>query len=280
MYGSSREDIQRWREALLNNGAKWEEQLVKTGAVNEDGSVETIFDQEENRELQEAYLEYKKSLSPTTIKEENEDKQEVTQSQSNESIQSQEAKDSLNNDFSNFKPDIKDISFITEKINGSEGTLIVKTNSNCGIACGGVITLKLQDGSWKVVQESWHPVDFIKSLCIEELHAAVVDGNLRKVKRILESSAGVSPNDFPITSNGSPLITAVSISDVKMSRLLLSKGADPNLAAPSWNDPPLFLALQQQNQEIVSLLIKYYVNLQAKNHDGQTPGKVYLLTTF
>jgi ankyrin repeat protein len=71
-------------------------------------------------------------------------------------------------------------------------------------------------------------------------------------------------------SLGTPLITAINNGDIKMVRLLLSKGADPNLKS-SYGEFPLFIALQMEHRELIALLIKHGADPTTKNHEGKTP---------
>ena len=100
-----------------------------------------------------------------------------------------------------------------------------------------------------------------------ELHRAVCEGNLAKVKSILAEK----PEEINTLSKGHTLLdVTIERSDITIAQYLISKRADVNaLNAMAWT--PLHRAVLNRQTEMIELLIASGANVNAKDLDGHTP---------
>lgn len=110
------------------------------------------------------------------------------------------------------------------------------------------------------------------------LHTAVIKGNVAAVKKILTGKEDVHQYAYGYLGNGPALLYACEGVTKKMNSeiisMLLEKGADPNLVYYPDLKTSLHEALgksDDENTDIVDLLIKHKVNVNAKNRNGDTP---------
>lgn len=107
----------------------------------------------------------------------------------------------------------------------------------------------------------------------QPLHYAIENNNFEMVKYLVDNGTIINTDII----NGekiilSPLINAAEKNNVEIMEYLLSKGADPNFG-PNYfphNTLPLFYAVSNNQIDIIKLLIKYNVDLKAKNIYGKT----------
>ena len=83
--------------------------------------------------------------------------------------------------------------------------------------------------------------------------------------------------DRPITVNergilgDTPLHVAAVSGDVRVGKILLDAGADPNVHG-EYGNTPLHEAVGQKQHEFVKLLLARGASKELRNEDGQTPG--------
>jgi hypothetical protein len=133
-----------------------------------------------------------------------------------------------------------------------EVSFISRWRQMAGKCCEKVECVKYESKRCK----EWKGRPFLIAKCVEALQQSVVECNYRKVKKLLgicvfvsgvdfgvEDIPGLKPDDYPQTSFETPLMTALNNADIKMVRLLLSKGANPN-SVSSYGEYPIFIALR------------------------------------
>lgn len=86
----------------------------------------------------------------------------------------------------------------------------------------------------------------------EALRKAAIKGNLRRVKKLLDEGADV---DFKDVNKLTPLYFAAMNGHVEIARVLLEKGADPNIAREDSLGPPVVRAAYDGNLEMMTLLL-------------------------
>lgn len=95
------------------------------------------------------------------------------------------------------------------------------------------------------------------------LFYAVAEGNSTIVQLLLEHGADPNGKDYPIT----PLAIAADRGDVETVHNLLDKKAD--MAAGNWH--PLFAAVEKDHDEVAKLLLMRGADPNIKANDGRTP---------
>ena len=102
----------------------------------------------------------------------------------------------------------------------------------------------------------------------DEIHDAVQDGDIEQIVQLLTDNPEVikSANEDGQT----PLHLAAEGGDLKMMTLLIKFGGDVN-ARDSDGATPLHVAVDSGNNEAVKALVAKGADLNAKNNDGQTP---------
>jgi ankyrin repeat protein len=99
------------------------------------------------------------------------------------------------------------------------------------------------------------------------LHLAVKNGNLKKVKLLVEKGADV--NALTIREiGGSPLHIAAETGNIQILKYLILKGAKINPIFNVGGESPLSLALENNRQEAALFLMMKGADIRAKNHDG------------
>lgn len=101
------------------------------------------------------------------------------------------------------------------------------------------------------------------------LQLAIESKNIEVVDKLL--SHGADPN---LTGSGNeyPLFTALRTNSMnEVIGKLLAAGANPNIHKESNGDTPLHIAIANENIDMVKLLLKYNVNVNAVNHKLRTP---------
>ena len=103
-----------------------------------------------------------------------------------------------------------------------------------------------------------------------QLWVAVSNGNHQRAQKILE--AGVSPDSFDIWGSGqTPLLAAAQKQDLKMTNLLLERGAHPNAYHPQ-GFQPLLIASEKGNLDLVRALLAHHATVNsAQGFRGFTP---------
>jgi ankyrin repeat protein len=98
------------------------------------------------------------------------------------------------------------------------------------------------------------------------LYFAAASGHKDIVAYILDMGAAVDAS----TDYGSALHVAADNEYEEVVRLLLNRGADPNLK-DDWQQVPLHNTTQNKNQTIAELLIDSGADINAQDHKGRTP---------
>jgi ankyrin repeat protein len=125
--------------------------------------------------------------------------------------------------------------------------------------------------------------------CSPSLHDAASEGNIEKLRTLIEQGADVNAKDI---DDLAPLHHAAWKGDKKCVELLLAKGAAVDIRggkesllgifdifvlvpayilAPSSNETPLHIAAQQGHLEVVKVLLDHGADINAKRSDGETP---------
>ena len=100
------------------------------------------------------------------------------------------------------------------------------------------------------------------------LHGAVVAGDLDEVNRLVLASGEVDSqtSDDEVT----PLHLAAREGHKKFARLLVDKGANPNVQDVD-GKTPLHWAVRKGHRKIVDLLLNKYADVNIKDNNGRTP---------
>ena len=101
---------------------------------------------------------------------------------------------------------------------------------------------------------------------LPELHAAAYEGDVKRVRKLLEEGANPNARD---EYGRTPLYYAAS-RDVEVVKLLLQHGADPK-ARSRGGETPLHSAAWSGNVEVVKLLLERGADPNAKTTSGRTP---------
>lgn len=100
----------------------------------------------------------------------------------------------------------------------------------------------------------------------EKIHKAVVDGNYKKVKKLLD--AGVNPNT---NSHNTILNDAIARNDLALVKLLLRYNANVNMVCPGCKNTPLWTALWVNNDSIAAHLLAHGANSAIPDLTNQIP---------
>lgn len=113
--------------------------------------------------------------------------------------------------------------------------------------------------------ENFSPMDY-----------AVVKENLPLISFLLDKGVDINQGSH----EGSSLLLAIRFCSVHTVEFLLSKGADFNNAKRSIGDTALHGACSEQDEKMISLLIRYGAVLSPENDDGETPFSQLTDTTY
>ena len=116
--------------------------------------------------------------------------------------------------------------------------------------------------------------------CSTQVHQAVRNGNTERVRQLLDSGSDVNARDSSKAAElfhggkrleYTPLHWAAYLGDLKMVKLLISKGADLDAVDPSYGTP-LHLAAEQAHVEVVEFLLGSGAQVSASSPSwGHTP---------
>ena len=110
-------------------------------------------------------------------------------------------------------------------------------------------------------------------LTVTESHEAVIDGDLEKVKKMLDED----PKSIRLLANSkdhdgiAPLHWAVLYGKIEMAKCLIDNGADVDMKNDSDGATPLHLAAIYGEIEIVKSLIDNGAHVDLKDKDDETP---------
>lgn len=100
-----------------------------------------------------------------------------------------------------------------------------------------------------------------------EIHDAVKEGNLDKVVALLDAGADVDESDYVF---GGPLFIAAGLYNSNIVKVLLDRGADPDLIGESGDKTPLHQATLVGSIENIDLLVNASANIEKHNARGKT----------
>jgi len=104
---------------------------------------------------------------------------------------------------------------------------------------------------------------------LSELALAASDGDMEKVKRLLEEGAEVNPRCH-FNNICKPLAWAAERNDIEMMKLLIAYGADVN-GTNAYLDAPLHYAIEKNNKEAMVVLFEAGANVNQPNAFGISP---------
>lgn len=96
------------------------------------------------------------------------------------------------------------------------------------------------------------------------IEMAISDEDLDMVELLVENGADVNIRD------GSPLVKAIEMDNIRFVKYLLSVGADPNIQDYDGNTA-LHIAVIDDNIKIIKLLLQYGADSDIQNKRGETP---------
>ena len=106
-------------------------------------------------------------------------------------------------------------------------------------------------------------------LAFDNLHEAVAAGNLKKTQRLVEQGADIS-KQWNKGYRDTPLQIAVSKGHSHIAAYLLNQGADPDFTAAQYVRPPLILAAENADFEMVTLLLQAGADIHARSANKST----------
>lgn len=101
-----------------------------------------------------------------------------------------------------------------------------------------------------------------------EIHDAAMQGNLTKVKQLLEKNPELL--NEKLDGHRTPLFLAACEGRKDVVEFLLSQKADTN-AKDKFGATPIFCAVSSGNKDVLKLLIQKGADLSVKMNDGTTP---------
>jgi serine/threonine-protein phosphatase 6 regulatory ankyrin repeat subunit B len=102
-----------------------------------------------------------------------------------------------------------------------------------------------------------------------ELFEAIKEGNYKKAKKAIERGADVNGAENENAPTTYPLIKAVKLNHLDIAKLLLEKGANPNINRPIDQQTPLMIAVKQDNPEMIKLLLDFKCDVTAETTFGR-----------
>jgi ankyrin repeat protein len=99
---------------------------------------------------------------------------------------------------------------------------------------------------------------------ISELHIAAYEGDVERVKKLLEKGANPNIQD---EVGRTPLRNAAFKGHVDVVKLLLEHGADPNIQN-EYGDTPLHMAVYWGRVDVVKLLLEYGADPTVRTRTG------------
>lgn len=102
-----------------------------------------------------------------------------------------------------------------------------------------------------------------------DLFEAIKEGNVKKAKKAIEKGADVNGPENENAPTTYPLIKAVKLNHLDIVKLLLERGANPNIARPIDHQTPLMLAIKQDNPEMTKLLLDYKCDVNGESLMGR-----------
>jgi len=106
---------------------------------------------------------------------------------------------------------------------------------------------------------------------VTPLYLACVNGNAEMIRRLLD--AGVDPNTTD-PGGETALMTATRTGAVAALRLLLERGAGVDVPDPEFQQTALMIAVRENHQPTVEILIKAGASVNAQTRKGPTPAFV------
>ena len=103
---------------------------------------------------------------------------------------------------------------------------------------------------------------------LSPLHTAVIEGNMKLTKLLISKGSNIEIKDS--TSRSSPLLYACQNGRTELFKMLLENGADVN-AKSADGTSAIHFATQSANTEIVDLLLQRDLDINCKNNLGETP---------
>lgn len=101
----------------------------------------------------------------------------------------------------------------------------------------------------------------------ERLRQAAINGKLSLVRQLLGEGAEV---DYKDVNGMTPLWFAAGKGHLDVTRLLLEKGADPNVAREDTLGPPIVQAAYHGKTEMINLLLEFNADINAINYTRRT----------
>lgn len=107
--------------------------------------------------------------------------------------------------------------------------------------------------------------------------SAAARGYMRVVELLLKAHANPDLNDI---QGGTALYRAVSVESREIVKLLLDANADPDVKYGYLKETPLFVAVYNQNEQIINLLLKAGAALDIQDQRGDTPKSLAVRLEF
>lgn len=111
--------------------------------------------------------------------------------------------------------------------------------------------------------------NFAQSRQTLDLYDAIKEGNFQKAKKAIEKGADINGADNNNAPTTYPLIKAVKFNRLEITKLLLERGANPNIARPIDHQTPIMIAIKHDNAEMTELLVNYNCNVNEESLMGR-----------